>query len=154
MSIYIAVHFLMDWVYTHPNISAVVSLTSLLLWLSVRRPSNIPPNPWFIFPLVGHRPLLRGDPIETLRRLRKELGEVFSVYIDAQLVIVVSGMAAIREAFLIRGDEFHWRPNTRTCDLFHFGKNLHIEIDKILMIYCIQEFHQFTDWGRKESKKL
>ncbi|GFR76306.1 cytochrome P450 2J2 [Elysia marginata] len=30
-------------------------------------------------------------------------------------------MAAIREAFLIRGDEFHWRPNTRTCDLFHFG---------------------------------
>ncbi|KAK3798012.1 hypothetical protein RRG08_034573 [Elysia crispata] len=121
MSIYIAVHFLMDWVYTHPNISAVVSLTSLLLWLSVRRPSNIPPNPWFIFPLVGHRPLLRGDPIETLRRLRKELGEVFSVYIDAQLVIVVSGMAAIREAFLIRGDEFHWRPNTRTCDLFHFG---------------------------------
>ena len=122
MSIYIAVHFLMDWVYTHPNISAVVSLTSLILWLSVRRPSNIPPNPWFIFPLFGHRPLLRGDPIETLRRLRKELGDVFSVYVDAQLVIVVSGMAAIREAFLIRGDEFHWRPNTRTCDLFHFGK--------------------------------
>ncbi|GFN75576.1 cytochrome p450 [Plakobranchus ocellatus] len=111
----------MDWVYTHPNISVVVSVSSLLLWLSVRRPSNIPPNPWFIFPLVGHRPLLRGDPIQTMRRLRSELGEVCGVYIDAQLVIIVSGMAAIREAFMIRGDEFYWRPNTRTCDLFHFG---------------------------------
>lgn len=124
MSIYIAVHFLIDEIYNHPNISVVVSVSSFLLWLSVRRPYDIPPNPWFIFPIVGHRPLLRGDPILTLRRLRKELGDVFSVYIDAQLIIVVNGLAAIKEAFMTRGEEFHWRPNTRTCDLFHFGKYL------------------------------
>lgn len=121
MSIYIAVHFLIEQVYNHPNFSAVFSITSLLLWLSVRRPYDIPPNPWFIFPIIGHRPLLRGDPILTLRRLRNELGEVFSIYIDAQLVIVVNGLAAIKEAFMTRGDEFHWRPSTRICDLFHFG---------------------------------
>lgn len=121
MSIYIAVHFLMDQVYNHPNISVFASITSLALWLLVRRPGDIPPNPWFIFPFLGHRPLLRGDPITVLRRLRKELGDVYSIYVDAQLVIVVNGFAAIKEAFFIRGDEFHWRPNTRICDLFHFG---------------------------------
>ncbi|CAL1535391.1 unnamed protein product [Lymnaea stagnalis] len=121
MSVYIAVHFLIEQVYNHPNFSAIFSITSLLLWLSIRRPYDIPPNPWFIFPIIGHRPLLRGDPILTLRRLRNELGEVFSVYIDAQLVIVVNGLAAIKEAFMTRGDEFHWRPSTRICDLFHFG---------------------------------
>lgn len=57
----------------------------------------------------------------TMRRLRQELGEVYSVYIDAQLVIVVNGYAAIKEAFMTRADEFHWRPSTRICDLFHFG---------------------------------
>lgn len=112
----------MDQVYDHPNISVIVSVTSLLLWLAVRRPSDIPPNPWFIFPIIGHRPLTRGDPLMVIRRLRKELGDVFSLYVDAQLVIVVSGLSAIKEAFDTRGSEFHWRPNTRTCDLFHFGK--------------------------------
>jgi len=121
MSIYIAVDFLANQVYNHPNLSVFASLTSLALWLLVKRPSDIPPNPWFIFPFIGHRPLLRGDSIMTLRRLRQELGEVFSVYIDAQLVIVVNGFAAIKEAFMIRADEFHWRPSTRICDLFHFG---------------------------------
>ncbi|XP_059172166.1 cytochrome P450 2J6-like isoform X2 [Physella acuta] len=121
MSISIAVNFLIEQIYNHPNTSAVVSVSSLLLWLAVRRPFDIPPNPWFIFPIIGHRPLLRGDPVLTLRRLRRELGEVFSVYIDAQLVIIVNGLAAIKEAFMTRGEEFHWRPSTRICDLFHFG---------------------------------
>ncbi|KAI8792403.1 cytochrome P450 2C30 [Biomphalaria glabrata] len=121
MSVLLAVQFIIEEVYNHPNISAVVSVSSLLLWLSIRRPYDIPPNPWIIFPIIGHRPLLRGDPIVTLRKLRKELGEVFSIYVDAQLIIVVNGYAAIKEAFFTRGDEFHWRPNTRICDLFHFG---------------------------------
>ncbi|KAH9508659.1 hypothetical protein Btru_049554 [Bulinus truncatus] len=121
MSVYLAVQFIIEQVYNHPNISAVLSISSLLLWLSIRRPFDIPPNPWIIFPIIGHRPLLRGDPIMTLRRLRKELGDVFSIYVDAQLIIVVNGYAAIKEAFLTRGEEFHWRPNTRICDLFHFG---------------------------------
>lgn len=139
MSIYIAVNFLIEQVYNHPNTSAVVSVSSLLLWLAVRRPYDIPPNPWFIFPIIGHRPLLRGDPVLTLRRLRRELGEVFSVYIDAQLVIIVNGLAAIKEAFMTRGEEFHWRPSTRICDLFHFGTSISfiISFNYVINVYKI-----------------
>ena len=46
----------------------------------------------------------------SLRKLRKDFGNVYSFYMGAKLVIVISGYDAIKEAFLRNGDAFSNRP--------------------------------------------
>ena len=46
----------------------------------------------------------------TLRKFRKEYGDVYSLYLGTKLAIVISGYDAIKEAFLRNGDIFSNRP--------------------------------------------
>ena len=94
----------------------------LLLWLTSRKPRHLPPGPAFALPLVGHLPLLRGDPRKALRRMRERYGDIFHLYMVRKLVIVFSGYDVIKEALVNHGEVFSDRPHMFITD--EISKNM------------------------------
>ncbi|XP_029495169.1 cytochrome P450 2D15-like [Oncorhynchus nerka] len=93
--------------------SVVLLLVFLLLFffIRVRRPKNFPPGPRPL-PILGN--LLQLDPVNPLKdleRLKRRYGNVFSLYIGSQPVVVLNGLEAVREALVTRTAEFSGRPN-------------------------------------------
>ncbi|XP_029952737.1 cytochrome P450 2F2-like [Salarias fasciatus] len=98
-------------------VSAVLLLLCLcfvLLQLKPRRPKNFPPGPPSL-PIVGNvLQLSLRNPLNDFERLRKSYGNVYSLFIGARPVVVLSGVRAIKEALVTRGTDFAGRPQ----DLF------------------------------------
>ncbi|XP_046573178.1 cytochrome P450 2C23-like [Haliotis rubra] len=96
---------------------------SLLLWLSTRRPSGLPPGPPLL-PLVGNIFSMDADITVTFSKLRRQYGDIFSVYIFNQPVIVLNGYSIIKEALVKNADVFSHRPPSFLTDHFSKGKGL------------------------------
>ncbi|XP_038046825.1 cytochrome P450 2J6-like [Patiria miniata] len=79
---------------------AGVAAVLFLLWLAHRQPRNIPPGPrgW---PLLGYLPklILSDDVPVTLTKEAQRYGEVMSVNLAGQLVVVLTSPRAVKEAF-------------------------------------------------------
>ncbi|PVD29106.1 hypothetical protein C0Q70_11703 [Pomacea canaliculata] len=76
-----------------------VAVLSLLWWFSVRRPAGAPPGPWLAVPLLGHLLLMmKKDPLEQFAAWRRQYGDVFSLYLGSQLVVVFNGYKVIKDA--------------------------------------------------------
>lgn len=79
---------------------------SLITFISVFtflvRPSiNLPPSPPFSLPIIGHLYLLKRPIHQTLQKLSKKYGHVFSLHLGSQLVVVVSSPSAVKECFTV-----------------------------------------------------
>ncbi|CAK9315610.1 unnamed protein product [Citrullus colocynthis] len=79
---------------------------SLITFISVStflgRPSiNLPPSPPFSLPIIGHLYLLKRPIHQTLQKLSKKYGHVFSLRLGSQLVVVVSSPSAVKECFTV-----------------------------------------------------
>ncbi|XP_076452542.1 cytochrome P450 2B4-like [Babylonia areolata] len=94
--------------------------TATLLWWwwwasSGRRSGHslpLPPGPGPALPLLGHLHLLaRRDPRASFREWRARYGDVFSLYLGRQLVVVLNGYRVIRQALVTQGDVFSDRPH-------------------------------------------
>ena len=96
----------------------------LLLWLFVRRPTNIPPGPWITLPIVGNLLQIGSDPMTSFRRMRKQYGDVFSVYIGNRLVIVINGYDCLKEALVHNGHLFSHRPHLYFTKVITDGKGI------------------------------
>lgn len=85
-----------------------------ILWLWIKKSDNLPPGPFWRLPVLGNSiEFTKHTDIRiTLRHLRLKYGEVYSLYLGPQLVVVINGLDAIREAIVKRGDEFSDRPET------------------------------------------
>ncbi|XP_075898969.1 cytochrome P450 2J6-like [Nelusetta ayraudi] len=95
----------------------------LLLWLVVfffvillksQRSKNFPPGPT-VLPIVGnifHVNL--ENPLKDFARLRKNYGDVFSIYLGSRPAIIINGLQTIKEALVNKAVEFAGRPQ----DLF------------------------------------
>ncbi|PVD29168.1 hypothetical protein C0Q70_11765 [Pomacea canaliculata] len=88
----------------------VVALVSLW-WLLTRRPSGVPTGPGFALPVLGHLHLLWGsDPRQTFAKWRRKYGDVFSLYMGSQLVVVLNGYRILKDVLVKQADSFSDRP--------------------------------------------
>nr|KAG5708844.1 hypothetical protein BaRGS_009253 [Batillaria attramentaria] len=89
---------------------------ALLLWCVMKRPADLPPGPGPALPLLGHLHLLDKDPRPKFREWRRQYGDVFSLYMGGQLVVVLNGYHVIKEALVKQADVFTIRPSMFITD--------------------------------------
>ena len=96
-----------------------VNVASLIIFIVVlflayifnRKQEGIPPGPKFTLPFIGDLPLLIGKDVTAIfRRLRQKHGDVISLYLGKDLVIVLSGYNVIHKAAVVKGNVFSGRP--------------------------------------------
>jgi len=92
-------------------VGTTVLLAIWLLQQSTKRPSKMPPGPrpW---PLIGNFNLLYNNPnaTKTFQDLRREFGNIFTLYFGPRAAVVISGHDLIKEALIDRAQHFSERP--------------------------------------------
>ena len=100
------------------SISLALGITALLLfwWMSTCNRMNIPPGPRFALPIVGHLFLMENDLRKKCRIWRKQYGDVFSLYIGSQLIVILNGFSIINDALVKNSEVFSDRPRMKLLD--------------------------------------
>lgn len=70
---------------------------------------NVPKGP-FSFPIIGNLLQLGDRPYEKMIEWSKTYGPVYQLYLGSQLVVVINGTDAVREALIDQGELFAGRP--------------------------------------------
>ncbi|XP_013073177.2 cytochrome P450 2J2-like [Biomphalaria glabrata] len=92
---------------------ALIFFTSLLVYAGYclsNKTLNLPPCPVRPLPLVGHLLALKTDRRPKFKQWREQCGDMFSVYLGSQLLVVINDFQLIKETFVKRADEFSDRP--------------------------------------------
>ncbi|KAL3875529.1 hypothetical protein ACJMK2_033473 [Sinanodonta woodiana] len=103
----------------NPLSIGLLLLAILTLWFYKRQGrAKLPPGPWHI-PFIGNAWELASDPDlrKSLRRLHKQYGDIYRLYMGPTLAVVISGYEAIKEVFVKRGGEFSDRPDSLATNL-------------------------------------
>ncbi|KAK3597279.1 hypothetical protein CHS0354_010905 [Potamilus streckersoni] len=97
----------------------------LLYLYGIQKPRDVPPGPNIYFPLLGNIPQLTGkDTMCLFRDWRTKYGDVFSVYLGHQLLVIINGYETIKEALVRRGSEFSERPANYLLDKIKNGEGV------------------------------
>ena len=106
----------------------VVFLTLLVFF---KRRKNLPPSPSGSWPVVGHLLSLGRAPHLKLTEWRKQYGEVYTVRMGMEDVVVLNGYRAIKEALVDYKDAFSSRPSVYVLNLISgFGKSAYVLLFK------------------------
>ncbi|CAL1547234.1 unnamed protein product, partial [Lymnaea stagnalis] len=103
-------------------LSLIAALATAYLLTKRSRPQ--PPGPWVILPGIGHLLRFAKDPVDQLRVLRKQYGDVFKVYMGTMPVVFINGYDVVHEVLHVRGAEFAQRPQTFIADSLADHKGL------------------------------
>ncbi|KAK3594479.1 hypothetical protein CHS0354_030000 [Potamilus streckersoni] len=102
----------------------VFCVVFLLCCYALRTPDDIPPGP-VVAPLLGNIPQLAGrNPLILFQKWRKQYGDVFSVYMGSQLLVVLNGYKTIKEALVTQGNVFSDRPQNFMLDKLKEGEGV------------------------------
>ncbi|XP_066294392.1 cytochrome P450 2U1-like [Branchiostoma lanceolatum] len=97
----------------------------ILLVFFKRRRNNLPPSPSGSWPVVGHLLSLGRAPHLKLTEWRQQYGDVYTVRMGMEDVVVLNGYRAIKEAFVDYKDAFSGRPTVYMLNLLTgYGKDL------------------------------
>ncbi|XP_050392965.2 cytochrome P450 2B4 [Patella vulgata] len=97
------------------------------IWWLMRKPRGIPPGPRFTLPILGDLLSLDrgdGDVRIATRKLRKQYGDIFSVYFGPRLFIFINGYDLIKDALVKRADVFSNRPSMFMNDMINQKKGI------------------------------
>ncbi|XP_065938595.1 cytochrome P450 2D20-like isoform X1 [Magallana gigas] len=87
----------------------ITLLVFFIYFLERRRLQKLPPGPLGL-PILGVLPRFDFRDIETYRRLRRQYGDIYSLNLGLQKVVVVCGYEMRREVFVVNGDATSDRP--------------------------------------------
>ncbi|KAL3858774.1 hypothetical protein ACJMK2_009027 [Sinanodonta woodiana] len=93
--------------------SALVFFVVLLVvYYITKKTDGIPPCPTPVLPVLGNliHLLVNNDALDYFRKLRDKYGDVFSLYMGSQFIIVINGYTTIKEALVQNGRVFSNRP--------------------------------------------
>ncbi|XP_077187152.1 cytochrome P450 2K4-like isoform X2 [Paroedura picta] len=77
---------------------------------------NVPPGPR-PFPLIGNLHLIDlKKPQQTICKLSKQYGPVFSIHLGSQKIIVITGYETVKEALVNQAEAFAERPSVPIVD--------------------------------------
>ncbi|XP_078621648.1 cytochrome P450 2U1-like isoform X3 [Branchiostoma floridae x Branchiostoma japonicum] len=93
----------------------------LLAYVLLKRPQNLPPYPAGRVPVLGHLLALGRAPHLKLTAWRRQYGDVFTVRMGMEDVVVLNGYTAVKDALVDRSELFASRPPVYLFDAF--GKN-------------------------------
>ncbi|XP_066283558.1 cytochrome P450 2D6-like [Branchiostoma lanceolatum] len=103
----------------------LVFCLAFLLACLLKRPRNLPPYPAGRVPVLGHLLALGRAPHLRLTEWRRQYGDVVTIRIGMQDVVVLNGYAAVRDAMVDRSELFASRPAVYIPDLLSgFGKEI------------------------------
>nr|ALF38124.1 CYP2D50 [Equus caballus] len=114
---------LLTWDKLGP-VAVAVAIFLLLVDLMHRRQRWAPRYPPGPMPLPGLGNLLQvdfQDTVSSFTRLRRRFGDVFSLQLAWTPVVVLNGLAAIREALVHRGEDTSDRPRVPVMEHLGFG---------------------------------
>nr|ALF38168.1 CYP2D50 [Equus caballus] len=114
---------LLTWDKLGP-VAVAVAIFLLLVDLMHRRQRWAPRYPPGPMPLPGLGNLLQvdfQDTVSSFTRLRRRFGDVFSLQLAWTPVVVLNGLAAIREALVRRGEDTSDRPRVPVMEHLGFG---------------------------------
>ncbi|KAM8952635.1 cytochrome P450 2A6-like [Pelodytes ibericus] len=87
-------------------------------WNSMYRNRNLPPGPPPL-PFIGNfLQIERGQMVNSLMKLWKRYGSVYTLYFGSRPVIVLCGYETVKEALVERGEEFGGRGDLVTMNKF------------------------------------
>lgn len=155
-------------VLSRENLAAVgvfFIVTCLLRWYLTRRSCvNLPPGPrpWpvvgnfggFFVPLAVRRRLgLRADGREAnaahfLWEQTRLYGNVFSLFVGSQLVVVLNGFEAVRDALLNHPEVFSDRPDIPTVSIMTKRKGeIHALKELLVLVFSVQRMCLISVWS-------
>ncbi|XP_078605868.1 cytochrome P450 2J4-like [Branchiostoma floridae x Branchiostoma japonicum] len=103
----------------------VFCLVFLLAFLYLRRPRNLPPYPSGWVPVLGHLPALGRAPHLKLTAWRRQYGDVFTVRMGMEDVVVVNGYKTVKDVIVDRSELFADRAPSYIFDACTgFGKDI------------------------------
>ena len=95
------------------SVAGILAVVVYWAWSKTRLKyagSNIPPYPAPAKPFLGHVLLMKGDISETFSWMRKKAGDIFSLNLAGQHLIVINGYENIREVLVKNADATSDRP--------------------------------------------
>ncbi|XP_035684758.1 cytochrome P450 2U1-like [Branchiostoma floridae] len=104
---------------------AVIWVVFLTILVFFKRRKMDPPSPSGSWPVVGHLLSLGRAPHLKLTEWRKQYGDVYTVRMGMEDVVVLNGYRAIKEALVDYKDAFSSRPNVYVLNLVSgFGEDI------------------------------
>ncbi|KAK3601250.1 hypothetical protein CHS0354_040429 [Potamilus streckersoni] len=98
----------------------VFFLVLLFVYYITKPPTDIPPFPKPVLPIFGNLlSLVNKDILEYFRNLQNEYGDIYSFYMGSQLMIVINGYSAIKEALVQNGRLFSDRPTNFMSEILN-----------------------------------
>ncbi|XP_066264263.1 cytochrome P450 1A1-like [Branchiostoma lanceolatum] len=103
----------------------VLCATFLLAYVVFKRPRNLPPYPAGRVPVLGHILALGRAPHLKLTAWRRQYGDVFTVRLGMEDVVVLNGYTAVKDALVDRSELFASRAPHYLFDVMSdFGKDI------------------------------
>lgn len=101
------------WQYMLENTETILvfaaSLTAIMIVTSWKYNCSLPPGPWGI-PYFGYLFFLKGSPHLKYWSFAKKYGEIFSIKLGSQILVVISDYRVIQKLF--NKEEYSGRPRT------------------------------------------
>lgn len=122
-----------------------ITLFVFFIYFLERKLQKFPPGP-VGFPVLGVLPLFDFRDIETYRRLRRQYGDIYSLNLGLQKVVVVCGYKMLREVFVVNGDATSDRPQNYLMKELSENAGMFMHWEMPFYYWSFLNCHVYLNW--------